>query len=205
MRDRDYKTFRPNNYYHVFNRGNNKQAIFLDDADYISFLKRLKFVLGLLSVSRNQTRIRPLPAGAFSIITYCLMPNHFHFLIRQNSDVGIDKLIQKVITSYVSYFNKRYNRVGGLFQDQFKAKLVDNDSYAQYVSAYIHNNPANLDYDYSSYKDIVGARGGAIADKDILLSWFNNDRNQYKSFVGGFGQKERQQIQDLLFEDERDE
>ncbi len=204
MRDRDYKVFRPEHYYHVFNRGNNKQSIFLEDRDYINFLKRLKFVLGLIPVNRAQTRICPLPYGAFSIISYCLMPNHFHFLIRQNSDMGINKLIQKVSTSYVSYFNRQYSRVGGLFQDQFKAKLVDNDSYVKYVSAYIHNNPSDLDYDYSSYKDIVGLRDGKIVERGILLSWFNNSQGAYAAFVKGFAQKDKQQIQDLLFEDEND-
>lgn len=204
MRDRDYKVFRPGHYYHVFNRGNNKQSIFLENRDYANFLKRLKFVLGLIPVNRAQTRIRPLPYGAFSIISYCLMPNHFHFLIRQNSDIGIDKLIQKVSTSYVSYFNKQYSRVGGLFQDQFKAKLVDNDSYAKYVSAYIHNNPSDLGYDYSSYKDIIGLRDGTIVERSVLLSWFNNSQGAYATFVKGFAQKDKQQIQDLLFEDEND-
>ena len=117
MRFRDYKIFRIGCYYHIFNRGNNKQAIFLDSMDYMALLKRLKIVLGLYI--DTQLRVHPLPKNSFSVISYCLMPNHFHFLIRQNTDVGIEKLIQKVITSYVMYFNRKYNRVGGLFQDAF--------------------------------------------------------------------------------------
>ena len=103
------------------------------------------------------------------------------------------------------YFNKKYGRVGGLFQDQFKAKLVEHDAYAKYLSAYIHNNPHSLEYDYSSYKDIIGLRNGQIVDKSIVLGWFNDNVNEYKKFVEGFTEKDKQQIQDLLFEDENDE
>lgn len=202
MRYRDYKLFRSGCYYHVYNRGNNKQDIFLEDKDYLNFLKRIKFVLGLLPATRYQTRIRPLSSGSYSIVAYCLMPNHFHFLIRQNADTGVDKFVQKVCTSYAAYFNQQYTRVGGLFQDQFKAKLVENDSYAKYLSAYIHNNPGNLGYPYSSYPDIVGLRQGKIVDRSIVLSWFENNIESYKKFVEEFREKEEQQIQDLLFDED---
>jgi putative transposase len=201
MRDRDYKIFRAGHFYHVFNRGNNKQTIFFEDTDYLKLLKCFKLVLGFAPAVRPFTAIRPLPKDAFSIAAYCLMPNHFHFLIRQNTDLGINKLMQKVCTSYAAYINKKYNRVGGLFQDQFKAKLVDNDTYAKYLSAYIHNNPGSLDWDYSSYKDIIGLRGGQLADRGIVLSWFNDSVVEYERFVERFTEKDKQQIQDLLFED----
>ena len=202
MRYRDYKLFRPGCYYHVYNRGNNKQDIFLENRDYLNFLKRVKFVLGMLPVTRNETRIRPVSLGSFTIVAYCLMPNHFHFLIRQDAEIGVDKFVQKVCTSYVGYFNQQYERVGGLFQDQFKAKLVENDSYAKYVSAYIHNNPSNLEYAYSSYPDVIGLRQGRVVDRSVILSWFEGNPVKYKKFVECFGKKEEQQIKDLLFDEE---
>lgn len=202
MRYRDYKLFRSGCYYHVYNRGNNKQRIFLTDKDHLNFLKRIKFILGMLPVTRYETRIRPLPVGAFSIVAYCLMPNHFHFLIRQNTETGVDAFIKKLCTSYVGYFNRQYQHVGGLFQDQFKAKLVENDSYAKYLSAYIHSNPANLEYPYSSYLDIIGSRQGKIVDRSVILSWFENKPEMYQQFVEDFGKKEEQQIQDLLFDED---
>jgi putative transposase len=198
MRYRDYKIFRPGCYYHVYNRGNNKQDVFLGEGDYISFLRRFCLVLGL-PVSAARTSIRPLPVGAFSIVSYCLMPNHFHLLIRQNTDVGVDKLLLKLCTSYAIYFNHKYDHIGNVFQDAFKAKLVENDMYAKYLSAYIHNNPADLDYDYSSYKDIMGIRDGQICDTSIVLSWFNNSPYQYRDFLRSVT-KEDEHIRHQLFE-----
>ena len=127
---------------------------------------------------------------------YCLMPNHFHFLIRQNSDIGIDRLITKVCTSYAMYFNKKYEKVGNLFQDAFKAKLVDNDSYLTYLSAYIHNNPVNVElYPYSSFPDYCGVRSGQICEQQLLLGMFDNDRQAYKKFVLGYNPDYENKIQ----------
>lgn len=187
MQYRDYKTFRSGCYYHIFNRGVNKQNIFIDEDDYRQFLKRLKITLGLLPAQFVKIRIKPLPQNTFSILAYCLMPNHFHMLIRQNDELGINKLISKLCTSYSSFINAKYDRVGTLFQDRFKAKLVDNDEYAKNVSAYIHNNPKNpKNYPYSGYKEILGKDTDSICDRALLLSWFNNSKVLYEEFVTAF-------------------
>ena len=199
MRYRDYKIFRPGFYYHIFNRGNNKQQIFFDATDYLAFLTRLKIVLGL-SVPDWRIKIRPLESNSFSILSYCLMPNHFHFLIKQNKDIGINRLMAKLCTGYAMYFNKKHERIGNVFQDAFKAKVVENDTYAKYVSAYIHNNPKNLDYDYSSYKSVVGLQNDQIVDRGILLSWFDNDPSKYRKFVETFTEKDEERIKDGLFD-----
>lgn len=196
---RDYKEFRPGDYYHVFNRGVNKQPIFIDDEDYFQFLKRLQIILDLIPVSMIKTNIRPLPKDSFSILAYCLMPNHFHMLIRQNTDIGIDKLILKLCTSYSIYINKKLGRVGALFQDTFKAKLIDNDQYATYVSAYIHNNPENPNlYPFSSYKEIIKPQGNLICDRALLLGWFNNSPLDYKKFVADL--QKYKTVQEFSFE-----
>jgi putative transposase len=193
MKNRDYKIFIPNGYYHIYNRGSDKQVIFVDETDYLNFLKRLKLVLGLASSST--LNIKPLPPHSFSFLSYCLMPNHFHFLIRQNTNVGIPNLISKLCTSYCMYFNKRHKRVGPLFQDTFKAKMVDSDQYLSYLSAYIHNNPAEpLQHAYSSLPDILGLRNGTIADKNTLLGWFNNNASDYRKFIESFNQSNKQII-----------
>src|SRR3989344_4815697 len=83
--------------------------------------------------------VRPIPKGSFTILAYCLMPNHFHILIRQNLKIPIGQLMIKVCTSYAKYFNHKYNRVGNIFQDTFKAKVIETDEYLSYLSAYIHN------------------------------------------------------------------
>ena len=161
-------------------------------------MKRLRLTLGL-TVSLN-LQIKPLPINSFSLFSYAFMPNHFHFLIRQNSTIGLDKLILKLTTSYGIFFNKKYNRVGPLFQDTFKAKPVDTDEYLIYLSAYIHNNPKDpLNYPYSSFQEILGMNKNCICDRKFLLSFFNNDPNIYKKFVLGFSKTDEERIEDLLF------
>lgn len=196
MNDRDYKIFTAGNYYHIFNRGNGKNDIFLDEQDYKIFLHRLSENLfpedekskEISSLDLKYKR-KKLPPEAFSIICYCLMPNHFHILIRQNSSVKVSKLIQKLCTGYAKYFQKKYGHTGHLFQGAFKSIHVDNESYLTWLSAYIHQNPAtgsivnNLDeYSYSSYPDYVGLRDDKLCDKSPILDKFAN-KEEYKKFV----------------------
>lgn len=214
MRDRDNKIFRCNNYYHVFNRGNNKENIFLDQQDYSVFLNRLELVLGLNNETstqgvplgnfdkRRRVRIVPLQPGSFDIISYCLMSNHFHFFIKQTSEIGIDKLILKICTSYASYFNRKYQRVGNVFQDTYKAKLVDSDRYAVYLSAYIHNNPSDpIKYPYSSFREYLDLHNKGICSKKFLLEYFKGNVDDYKKFVLGFSDEDEILIKDLVFDE----
>ena len=149
MNTRDYKKFAPGSYYHVFNRGNGKQNIFRNEEDYWFFLSRLEENLfpsrttpspedglqGKNKKSNTPYERKVLPDESFDLLCYCLMPNHYHFLIRQNADVSIAKLISKVCTGYSKYFNKKYGRVGHLFQDKFKAVLVEDNDYLRWLSA----------------------------------------------------------------------
>src|SRR5579862_7327753 len=121
MRTRDYKNFSKDNYYHIYNRGNNKEVIFRDKDDYVLFLSRLKENLfpelyrATTDGNRSSTCTRKaLPSGAFSLLSYCLMPNHFHFLIKQNSNLPINALISKVCTSYSMCFNLKYKQTGSV-------------------------------------------------------------------------------------------
>lgn len=202
MNARDYKLFRAGEYYHIYNRGDNKEQIFLDDQDYLNFLKRLKLALGIADI-RTELRIIPLPANSFDILAYCLMPNHFHFLIKQNTNLAIGELISKVCTSYVKYFNKRYERVGNLFQDIFKAKHIDSDEYITYLSAYIHNNPSDpFNYAYSSLLNYLTATNDVLCNKDFILKYFNSDTIAYKNFVESCSdEKILLNIKHLTFED----
>ncbi len=179
MRYRDYKNFASGQCYHLYNRGEGKQDIFLDDDDRRFFLMRLKEYLWPDKVQTKPSiggYIRkPLPPGSFNLLAYCLMPNHFHLLIKQLTNLSISKLIARVCTSYSVYFNKKYERVGHVFQDQYKAVLVEHDSYLTWLSAYIHENPkvaglvSNLeDYTWSSYKDYLGLRQGTLCNKNLF-------------------------------------
>ena len=151
----------PGEYYHIYNRGNSKQNIFLDQEDYKRFTQCL-FVcnteksfnfrdnivragIEALDFDRGET---PVSIGA-----WVLMPNHFHIYLTPSSDLGknkgvkrnaVSEFMRKLSTSYASYFNAKYKRTGGLFEGGFKAKHVTKDGVAKYLFSYIHLNPIKL-------------------------------------------------------------
>lgn len=212
MLNRDYKNFGPGEYSHVYNRGNEKKDIFLDDDDYSFFLYRLE--QNLFPDRTHKHRTAPLPAGSFTLISYCLMPNHFHLLIRQNSDIPVTKLILRVCTSYSMYFNKKYGRVGHLFQDRYKLASVDTNDYLLWLTAYIHQNPkvgglveVLSDYKWSSYSEYISGNNFLCDDKIILSQFERSQLNSskpvdYKKFVDSSYEiiKQRKDIHDLLLD-----
>ena len=129
-----------------------------------------------------------------SLIAYCLMPNHFHFLLKQTDKNNMTDFLRALSTRYSMYFNKRYGRVGSLFQGRYKAVLVDNEMQFLYLSKYIHRNPLDLpgyqpsnllDYPYSSYRNFTGTIHQSWVDpSDIIYRYVKNDpRNTYQNFV----------------------
>jgi len=188
MKNRDYKNFASGTIVHVFNRGNNREKIFRGDQDYRAFLFRMGLALGiepeilqkenLLSVPYSRIRINA-SKNLFKIHAFCLMPNHFHMLIEQTGDVPVSKFISKLCTSYAMYVNKKYKRVGHVFQDQFKAVLVESNSQLMWLSSYIHMNPVKAglakhpsEYLWSSYRDFTENRNLPIIQTDFLKSIF---------------------------------
>ncbi len=189
-------------FYHIYNRGSNKSNIFLDDTDRKRFQKLLyvcnsinpvvfKTIQGrsLEEIERNQTLV--------DIGAYCLMPNHFHLLIKENSENGVAVFLKKVSTAYSMYFNTRYERSGVLFQGRFKATHADSDEYLKYLFSYIHLNPVKIidskwkecgiadrekakqylaNYSYSSYLDYMGQEReeGAILNKNAFPEYFED-------------------------------
>lgn len=154
---RDYKSFLAGNIYHIYNRGNNKSPIFYDHQDYMIFLSRAKIILAIehKKFSNHRIRIIPLPEHSMHVLTFCLMPNHFHFLIKQLDTIKISTFMHKLCTSYSKYFNAKYNKVGNVFQDVFKAKHLNTDEYLSQVVRYIIQNPLSfIDYPYSSLYEV---------------------------------------------------
>ncbi len=146
--------FQAGNYYHVYNRGNNRQLIFFERDNYIYFLRQL----------RNH-----LITNGVDIIAYCLMPNHYHLLVYLQTD-NFSELMQSFSLSYTKAINKRYHRVGSLFQGRFQAIHVDQEEYLLHLTRYIHLNPvsANLvkkaeEWEFSSYQDYINLRRGSLA------------------------------------------
>lgn len=146
--------FAPLEYYHLYNRGTEKRNIFVDDNDKLRFLVLLHIAnssdslhisntkyqgRALIKLFEEEVKDRLVDIGA-----YCLMPNHFHLLVREFQDGGLSIFMHKLLTAYTMYFNKKYERSGALFQGKFKASHADNDDYLRYLFAYIHLNPIKL-------------------------------------------------------------
>lgn len=196
MENRKYKEFAPGVITHIYNRGNNKEKIFFDESDYRALLYRISLTLGftqdelknekLLSVPYSRIRIENQGKNHFKIHAFCLMPNHFHFIIEQHGKTSLSTLMSKIFISYAMYINKKYNRVGHLLQDRFKSNLIENDEQLMWTSAYIHMNPVKdkmvsspEKYEWSSYRDYIGERNLPITSTDLLIDLFG-DKNAFK-------------------------
>ena len=184
--------------FHVYNRGVEKRKIYIDDCDY----KRFIFSLGLFNsqspTNPNAHRTTPmmevpLPSLGFTteenlveIMAFCLMPNHYHLMIRPKIERGLTMFMRKLGTGYTNYFNLRYKRVGSLFQGIYKQKPVTTDSHFNWLPHYIHCNPfvgsgtSNIytEYPWSSYGEYAGeAKYPDIVDTSFLSSWFESSEN----------------------------
>lgn len=223
------KTYVKNGYYHIYNRGVEKRDIFLDEQDYTVFLHLLKYYLSPLQKDTphplinlpNYPFVRPRPltniAGEVDLLAYCLMPNHFHLLIKQYTSDGMTKLLRRTATTFSMYFNKRYKRVGYLFQGRYKAALIENDSYLLHLSRYIHLNPTELtgthlvNYPYSSYAFYLGKKKADWIKPEFILSFFktakglpflkNLHNHNYEDFVETYLVDSRTVLGNLLIED----
>ncbi len=160
-----------NNFYHIYNRGNNKQDIFLEEDNYFYFLKLLK------------KHISPIAR----IYCYCLLKNHFHLVVEIK--VGIEKPSQKfsnLFNAYTKAFNKKYDRVGSLFQRPFKRIRIKEETYLRSLIVYIHLNPENhklsedfRTYPYSSYKAIMSSKETSIERNEVVAIFEDIDNFVY--------------------------
>lgn len=223
------KQYLENGFYHIYNRGVEKRDIFLDDLDYRVFLHLLKFYLSppreenkikhpLTDLTGfNPVRLRPMITlhDEIDLLTYCLMPNHFHLLVKQLTVRGITKFLRKLSTTYSMYFNRRYKRVGHLFQGIFKASLIEKDDYLLHLSRYIHLNPSELKdvnfitYPYSSYQYYLGNKKAPWIKPQFILEYFQTRGspnlpkkiNSYKKFVEDYLEDPKEILGPLILDD----
>ena len=205
-------------YYHIYNRGVDSRIIFKDEYDYERFMVLLHLCNGKNTVDmRNYSREGKSFAKIFSVDmgdklvdigAYCLMPNHFHILIYERIEGGISMFMKKISTAYSMYFNRKYERKGGLLDRPFKAKHIDKDPYLNWVFSYIHLNPVKIidsswkengilnpvkaekfmkEYKYSSYYDyfIDNREESIILKKDVFPEHFG-ELNNFKYLVQEF-------------------
>ena len=188
MRGRDYKPNFAGAYFHSYNRGANKALIFLDDQDYSNFIYRAKILLGLVPppkrTAKGSLRLKPLPLNALQILCFCLMPNHFHFLAKQNQTNGSKMFLHRLCTSYSSYFNKKYLHSGHVFQGIYKSKNVLEDNYLTQLTAYIHLNPAQpFKWKYSSLPAYMGEDKIGLVNSEMFMDMHKLTPKTYKKFL----------------------
>lgn len=163
-----------NEYYHILNRGNDRNTIFFEKENYHFFLLRLQ---------KYRKRYGP------KLIAYCLMPNHFHLILHEKNGGSIHRCMHALGTSYTKAINKRYQRTGHLFQGPFKKVRIKTNNQLLHLSRYIHLNPVEADivkqpenWEHSSYREYVGLRCGNDLQMDIILKQFNEPYT-YSNFV----------------------
>ena len=178
-------------YYHVYNRGVGRQAIFYDDENMRFFLRRLRHFC---------------QPGRAQVVAYCLMPNHYHLLVQVQGEQFSQQVMQPLGVSFAKAINQEHQRVGPLFQGPFRALLVERDDYLLSLSRYVHRNPvaAGLvaypeDWLYSSYRDYIGLRADSMVVPQVVLQQFDS-RQAYREFVESRDEKDRQGIEGLLME-----
>lgn len=181
--------------YHIYNRGTEKRTIFENRRDYQRFLKTLQYYQfqgpkpKFSHFSQPKSLKVDLTKKIIEIIAYCLMPNHFHLLIKQIREGGITEFVSKLSNSYTKYFNIKHDRVGSLLQGEFKAKLIENDDQLLHVQRYIHLNPVASflvkkpeDWEWSSYNEYLGNTSTQICSKEIVLNFFKSIED-FKKFT----------------------
>jgi len=186
------KEYEGNAYYHIYNRGVEKRNIFLDDHDYSYFLYCLKLYLSPQQIfTDNPKGYCPKKyTDDIDLLSYVLMPNHFHLLIKQHSPYAINSFMKSLCTKYSMHFNKQYKRVGSLFQGRYKAVKVDTDEQLVYLSKYIHHNPTKIGfipqkYPYSSCQNYLNVVQQDWIKPKGILDFFsdNNPHQSYFSFI----------------------
>ena len=184
-------------YYHVYNRGNNRGPIFFERENYAFFISRFRH-----HVADQHARV----------LAYVLMPNHYHFLL-QPIDEGLSYAMQRFSISYTKAINERFDRVGCLFQGAFQAKLVDEEGYLLHLTRYLHLNPVRArlcmrpeEWEFSSYRDYVGLRAGTLpdlapAERELMRAGIPRQEfaARYRSFVLGYRPEDRKRVASLLF------
>ena len=157
------------NVYHIIVRGINRQDIFLDKQDFMKFLKEIE---------------RTKKTYLYELYAYVLMPNHVHLVINDVNN-NLSTIMQSLNVSYTYYFNKRYERVGHLFENRFKSKNIERESYLKNVIRYVHKNPENAgikgQYLWNSYREYLSNKQ-ILVDKQFIVDLFENSIENFKKF-----------------------
>lgn len=173
-------------YYHVYARGASRQEIFLESADYYMFLSLFRRYLSAEDVKDSAGMSYAKLYDDIQLLSYCLMPNHFHLLLYQVNEGAMQRLMRGVMTAYSRYFNKKYDRSGGLFETRYKASRISSDTYLMHITRYIHLNPKEWrEYPYSSLRFYLQAHDEDWVDEQPIVALFPS-RESYGDFVAEY-------------------
>jgi len=167
-------TWIPDAYYHIYNRGVSKSTLFRSEFNYQYVLRKAELYCREFDLS---------------MIAYCLMPNHYHFVTRQNGDHPAGLLPQRIFNGYTKAYNLRYAHSGTLFERRYQVKLVDSYAYLLHLCRYVHANPVMAGFvddpggwPYSNYLDWIEGRNGKLVDPTFVREHFESAA-VYKTFV----------------------
>jgi putative transposase len=165
-------------HYHVYNRGANRQRLYHSADNYVYFLRKTREYLHERPTQRDVKDVEPSLVRPVVILAWCLMPNHFHLLVRLECD-DFSVRMKSLAKSYTQAINRAEARTGPLFEGRFQAIHVDDESYLLHLSRYIHLNPSQArlvaqpaDWEYSSYRDYVADRQGTLVSPGSILREF---------------------------------
>lgn len=180
-----------NEFYHIYNRGVDKRDIFLDESDYQRFVKctkefNCKDPIGSLYekyLREKKTGMEIESPPIVEIIAYCLNPNHFHLILKQIGEKGIEKFMQKIGVGYTMYFNQKYDRSGALFQGKFKSAHINSNATLLRLSVYVNCNseihkihPAK-NYQWCGFLEYVGKNKNGICEREVIASHFKSEED----------------------------
>lgn len=212
--------------YHVFNRGVNKAPIFRGSRDYDRFKQLVEYYrfidasprfsqFKLLNQKLRKKKITSWKKKFIDFGAFCLIPNHFHFVLKQLEKKGISEFLRRISDGYTRYFNTKHKRIGPLFQGRFKSVLVETDEQLVHLVRYVHLNPYTSyviedledlpNYPWSSFGEYFDRveRRELCGLKDIVLASFK-DKKKFKSFTLNQAdyQRELEKIKHLLIEEQ---
>jgi putative transposase len=219
-------------YYHVYNRGVDKRKTFMDNEDHYRFLHDLYELNDKNNTPAFCRRSELVGSEApynekrellVEIVCFCLMPNHFHLILKQLTEKGISTFMHKLGTGYTNFFNKKYERSGALFQGPFKAVHVKTDEQMMQLGRYVHLNPVDIfhpgrkeegiknlkeaasflkSYRWSSYSDYIGIKNyPSLINKEFMMKSYFADEKDYEKFVISGLNGDQKEINNLIIED----
>lgn len=225
-----------NNYiYHVYNRGVDKRNIFNDDDDYFRFIHDLfEFNDTEAAINDRYGKLHDIRCRVIegrkqkprkllvNLLAFCLMPNHFHLMLEQNTDNGVSQFLRKLGVGYARYFNQKHERSGTLFEGRFKAIMIEQEAHFIHLPYYIHCNPLDLfmpqwrekdisnhnkafdfikNYRWSSFSDYIGKKNfPSVTQRDLLLKSFGGEDTYARQTMQWLFQMDLNVVQEVIIE-----